>query len=912
MDKGSRSDLNSKDQAELLLEELRSRKLSFNQFEQLFLGYITSDIEMAGRLAEGLKRKKLPLDPDEQALKLRLIGRFHEACSNHKLAIQWTTRALASFSSVASAGRHQCLRQLFSSYAHLGRYDRANYFADQALADPQLSNAERVKIHANLGGLAYRLHDYATALEQYTRALQFLEDASAQNQAVLLYNLGLLYLSLNKFAEAEENFAEASQLFRKFRQNIYHAHTLQSFGLLYTILGQYYQAETKLKEAREAYLAGGDSTGATLCDLELIRLDTRLNRYDRVLERLPALLDAFRKQGRYPELALIFYNGVVPAIAVREYALAAEYLRRASRIFRKERNRHYEANCRMLEGVLLWHEGRHKSGLAKIQEARLAFAQTGISELEMACLIYAHRIRSKADDEFGFRRVRTLLKQPLSPTMRSQGLVLLSDYWQQRGQIKRSVGNLFEAANIVEESRATITNQALRTSFFEDKTELYELLIERLLEWKNPAASSQVFRAMELSRSRQMMEVLSRREALPPVINRNDPLLLALHRLDLRIKQLNRKLEHLATDAESSKVERATLVGSIAETRAAIIRVRKSMRHEKRLSLFYPLEFRPEDIRQHLQPGQLLVLYYLGKKTIYRIELDGESLRTYQHPLPESFLRDFNLMINILANRIEPKMSRALALADQFSQILMPEQLDRCQHVTFIMHKALQRFPLALLRCRDGRLLLETHTINQCPNLPVFYFTQREHTSIRTKPVFCFSNCEDDPKAPERDFLMRKYPNAVVIEKLDDPNLEDALRHSDFIHFAGHCVFDRRNPDNSFLQLGGARISLAHFAMLGFEARPFINLAACQSGWMALSAGNEHHGFVIGSFAAGANSLLAGLWEVDDVATGAWMDIFYAHLDRGLAQAYRQACLVMRDRDANPYLWAAFSLLGQT
>ncbi len=867
---------------------------------------------MAGLLAEGLKRRKLPLTADEHALKLRLIGRFYEARSNHRQAIHWTTRALSSLPAEAGASRHQCLRQLFASYAHLGRYDRANFYADQALADPQLSNAERVKIHANLGGLAYRLHDYATALEQYTRAVQLHEETTAQNQAVLLYNLGLLYVCLNKFAEAEQNFAEASQLFRDFHQTLYHAHTLQSFGLLYTILGQYYQAESKLKEAREAYIAGGDSTGATLCDLELIRLDTRLNRYERVLERLPALLDTFRKQGRSPELALIYYNGVVPAIAVREYALAGEYLRRASRIFRKERNRHYEANCRMLEGVLLWHGGRPNSGLAKILEARQAFEQTGISELEMACLIYAHRIRNKADDEFGFRRVRALLKQPLSPTMRSQGLILLSDYWQLRGQIKRSVGNLFEAANIVEESRATITNQALRTSFFEDKTELYELLIERLLEWKNPAASDQVFRAMELSRSRQMMEVLSRREALPPVINRNDPLLLALHRLDLRIKQLNRKLEHLASDAESSKAERDTLMVSIAETRSEIIRVRKSMRREKRLSLFYPLEFRPEDIRQHLQPGQLLVLYYLGKKTIYRIELDRDSLRTYQHPLPEHFLRDFNQMLNILANRIEPKMAQALALADQFSTILLPEQLERCQHVTFIMHKGLQRFPLALLRCRDGRLLLESHTLNQCPNLPVFYFTQREHTSSRTRPVFCFSGHPEDPKAPERQFLQHKYPEATVIDRLDDPRLADALKHSDFIHFAGHCVFDRRNPDNSFLQLGGARISLAHFALLGFEARPFINLAACQSGWMVLSAGNEHHGFVIGSFAAGANSLLAGLWEVDDTATGAWMELFYAHLDQGLAQAYRQACLTMRARDANPYLWAAFSLLGQT
>lgn len=914
MDKRPRSHLGRNNKVESLLEGLRTGSLSFNEFEHLFLDFIASDFETAGKLAEGLKHRRFPLSPHKQAHRLRLIGLFFEARSNHKLAISWTRKALDAFRELnTTAGVHQCLRLLFSSNVHLGRYKTARHYAAKALEDPSLPHGERIKMHSNLGGLAYRLHDYATSLEEYFLALNLMKDQERdKTHAVLLYNIGLVYVCLNKFAEAEENFGMASELFRKFRQDLYHAHTLQSFGNLYTILGQYFQAESKLKDAREIYLTGGDNTGASLCDVELIRLDTRLNRFERILDRMPTLIEAFRKKGRSTEMGMIFYSGIAPAIALREYDLAEDYLTKAMRIFKKEDNQHFIANCKMLQGVLLWHEGKRYRGLEKIRSAREAFAQTGVRELEMACLIYSHRIQQMADDSDTFNRVRTLLKHPLSPGMRSQGLILLSDYWYMRGQIKRSISVLFEAVNILEESRASISNQALRTSFFEDKAEVYELLIERLLEWKNPEASLHVFRAMELSRSRQMMELLSRREALPPVINQNDPLLMELHRLDLRIKQLNRKLEQLSNDAEAAKVDKETVLTSISETRGEIIKVRKAMRHEDRLSLFYPLEFRPEDIRRYLAPNHLLVLYYLGKKTLYRIELNKQILKTYQNPLPDNFNRDFNQMLNIISNRIVPKMGKAMHHAEQFSAVMMPKNLDSCTHVTFILHKTLQRFPLPLLKRPDGRYLLETHTLHQCPNLPVFYFTQRKHSARLHKPVFFFSNSPEDPAAPERTFMLKKFPEAQVIHSLSDPSVEKSLKQGTFIHFAGHCVFDKRNPDHSFLQLGGHKMSLSSFAKLGFDQQPFLNLAACSSGWMALSAGNEPHGFVIGSFAAGANSLLAGLWELDDEATGLWMEKFYAHIEEGLAAAYRKACLNMIQQGHDPYLWAGFCLLGHS
>jgi len=138
-----------------------------------------------------------------------------------------------------------------------------------------------------------------------------------------------------------------------------------------------------------------------------------------------------------------------------------------------------------------------------------------------------------------------------------------------------------------------------------------------------------------------------------------------------------------------------------------------------------------------------------------------------------------------------------------------------------------------------------------------------------------------------------------------------ARPHADFIHFAGHCHFDRRTPAKSYLQLAGTRVPLGFFSGFRFRNRPFINLAACSSAWTVVSAGNEPHGFVISAFAAGSSNLLAGLWELDDEATGSWMNVFYENLDKGLPRAYQQACLTMMRQRPEPYFWSGFSLLGR-
>jgi len=167
-----------------------------------------------------------------------------------------------------------------------------------------------------------------------------------------------------------------------------------------------------------------------------------------------------------------------------------------------------------------------------------------------------------------------------------------------------------------------------------------------------------------------------------------------------------------------------------------------------------------------------------------------------------------------------------------------------------------------------------------------------------------------DPAASEREYLTRRFPNAAVFSELREPSQQKTTLTGDLFHFAGHCVFNRGQPNRSYLQMAGKKLYLSRLRGLRFH-RAFINLASCQSGTLSLMAGNEPYGFVASFFAAGAVNILASLWELDDEAAGEWMTYFYRNIDAGLAEAHRQACLAMRARRSDPWFWAGMTLLGK-
>ena len=93
-----------------------------------------------------------------------------------------------------------------------------------------------------------------------------------------------------------------------------------------------------------------------------------------------------------------------------------------------------------------------------------------------------------------------------------------------------------------------------------------------------------------------------------------------------------------------------------------------------------------------------------------------------------------------------------------------------------------------------------------------------------------------------------------------------------------------------------------------------VTLSACRGAGSRTYAGEGLVGFAWAFLEAGAQNVVAGLWEVDDASTAKVMETMYAQLRGGATppQALRNAKLQMLHSDGpfrKPYYWAPFQVI---
>ena len=144
------------------------------------------------------------------------------------------------------------------------------------------------------------------------------------------------------------------------------------------------------------------------------------------------------------------------------------------------------------------------------------------------------------------------------------------------------------------------------------------------------------------------------------------------------------------------------------------------------------------------------------------------------------------------------------------------------------------------------------------------------------------------------------------------------------MHFATHGFVDYDRPELSGLVLSmvdengqpqDGHLRLHAIYNLKLSAH-LVVLSACSTGLGKEIKGEGLIGLTRGFMYAGADSVVASLWKVDDDATAALMARFYEGMFlKGLppAAALREAQLWMRSQERwqAPYFWAGFIIQGR-
>lgn len=155
--------------------------------------------------------------------------------------------------------------------------------------------------------------------------------------------------------------------------------------------------------------------------------------------------------------------------------------------------------------------------------------------------------------------------------------------------------------------------------------------------------------------------------------------------------------------------------------------------------------------------------------------------------------------------------------------------------------------------------------------------------------------------------------------------LRAALPSVGTVHLATFGVLNKHNPLFSFIELAPAgqddgRVEVNEVFGLPLSGQLVI-LSACQtalaSGALAdVPPGDDWVGLVQAFLQAGARSVLATLWPVEDRATGELMEQFHERLVTGVspiaALADAQRALIRNPTTAQPLYWAGFTVSGRS
>jgi CHAT domain-containing protein len=133
------------------------------------------------------------------------------------------------------------------------------------------------------------------------------------------------------------------------------------------------------------------------------------------------------------------------------------------------------------------------------------------------------------------------------------------------------------------------------------------------------------------------------------------------------------------------------------------------------------------------------------------------------------------------------------------------------------------------------------------------------------------------------------YPRSLVLsgDRATKNAFEQLAPSYDVVHFAGHAVSNANRPEFSMLVLtpdkkarDSGYLYSHELPSLHWRTR-IVVLSACSTAAGRQSASEGHLGLARSFVAAGVPSVVASLWEVDDVVASTLMVLFHTRLRAG-------------------------------
>jgi len=857
---------------------------------------------------------------------LNTLGIIYRATGEFQQALQHLRQALAIDRARRDRdGEGIILLNLGDVYTESAAYDSALHYYEQSLkfAEEARNRKTEAALYSSIATVHFYRAEYQQANTYGDRSLLICRSlGNKSGEANELGNLGTNYMMLEDYPKALHYLREALALSRElgdqYRQNL----NLGAIGEIYNLLGDYERAAINLKEAQTIAHAIGDKTSegswtAALGTTRLAQGDTAM-----AIDSLESALAIFVAAGTKREEALTYANLATIFTHQGRYELAAANYEKAQHIHHEIGNRYGEAETQNGLGTL-----SNKSGaFAKA----LALHETALREGEK---LLAPKIIAEA--KFGLGHA-------------CEGL----------GKFSEALSHYQQAVETLESVRARLILEKQKSSFLAGKHEMYARLIELLCNMSSRQPQEQfdalAFNYVERAKARALLDLLA--EAKLDLSADLPPDLLAQQ------KTLFAKMAEFSEDSLTAN-QSESFARELQGTEEKLEQLRLAVRRQnpRYAELQYPVPLTLPAVQQSvLRDGSVLLEYALGTEASYLWAITKARRWLFRlAPAPE-IRKKVGTYLRLIGDSAEPANFNRAAGEDLFDLLLKPANdfLKAFPNLIIVPDDTLHYLPFEALivtpEKEPRRYLIETHTVSYAPSASVLAFLQKPsqpHKSIEQKdllalgdPVFGKNENADLNRSlyRQRGFDMVRLPNSgVEIQKIaamfpapkrttylraeakEERVKTENLEQYRMLHFATHAWVDENLPGRSCIVLAvdddpaeDGFLLMNEIFNLKLQA-DLVVLSACQTGRGKLLRGEGLIGLSRAFFYAGARSLLASLWKVDDQSTVELMVKFYEYLQQGKSKS-EALCLAKRAlikgkiaAARHPHYWAPFVLLGE-
>jgi len=494
---------------------------------------------------------------------------------------------------------------------------------------------------------------------------------------------------------------------------------------------------------------------------------------------------------------------------------------------------------------------------------------------------------------------------------------ILSRYRTGFGDTPGAIVVLKEAVAVVESQRAGLVIDELKETYIFNRQVVYEALVD-LLAREGDFASALDF--AERSKARLLVDLLAGKD-----ISRSPAqgdLLRQERQAGQEVTQLGKRLA-MVQGEQGARALLAGLAKAEGSYRDIVVNIKRA--DPELAALVSVQSSSPSAIQALLPEDTALVDYFVADQDLYIWAVDRDKVHMERVKISRERLRELaQAFLQALTARDKAK-SGALSqqLYDSLLKPMMP--FVAAPKIGIVAHDVLYYVPFAALSDK-GEYLVESRSLFSLPSAATLEHLPARPAADKLR-VLAFGNPDLGSRELDLAFaeaevasIKKRFAAAAVFtgKEATKKRAQEMLPGEfDVAHFATHGEYLAAAPLQSGLVLAPSdqddgRLSALDIFRLRFKGSAAI-LSACQTALGRSSTGSEIVGLNRSFLYAGAPAVVATLWSIDDQATAAFMDYFYAGLEKklGLAASLRAAQLNMIRQGRPPYYWAAFVLTGR-